>query len=134
MPAVNISRDPDYSDLDLDFQIHPITKQLIKKTGNDAVKRSIRNLIFTNYYERPFRSNIGSDIPQLLFDNVDPMTAMFLQDAIKTLINTFEPRVRLTNVDVVADIDENGFKVTIQYVILNREQPASFNLFLERIR
>jgi hypothetical protein len=134
MATVNISRDPDYSDLDLDFQIHPVSKQLIKKTGADAVKRSIRNLIFTNYYERPFKSEIGSNVTKLLFDNVDALTATFMEDAITILINNFESRVRLTNVTVKADIDNYGFNVLIEYVILNREQPASFNLFLERIR
>ena len=107
MPT-NVSREPDYSDLDLDFQINPITKDLNKKTGSDAVKRSIRNLIFTNYFERPFKSNIGSDVPRLLFDNVDPFTAMYLEDAISSLINKFEPRVNLISVEAQADIDKIG--------------------------
>lgn len=133
MPS-NINRDPDYSDLDLDFKINPITGDINKKTGADAIKRSIRNLIFTNYYERPFKSYIGSDVTRLLFDNVDPMTGVFIEDAIKMLINTHEPRVRLINVMATADIENHGFTVTIQYVIVNREQPVSINLFLEKIR
>lgn len=133
MPA-NISRDPDYKDLDLNFQINPATGDINKITGERAIKRSIRNLIFTNYYERPFRSAIGSDIPRLLFDNVDPLTAVFVEDAIKALINNHEPRVRLINVIAEADMENNGFKVIIQYVIINREQPVSINLFLEKIR
>ena len=100
MAQINISRQPDYSDLDLDFMVNPITGDINKKTGNDAVKRSIRNLIFTNYYERPFKSNIGSDVTKLLFDNVDVMTATFLEDAIIRLINNFEPRVKLQGVRV----------------------------------
>ena len=60
MAQITISRQPDYSDLDLDFQINPITGDINRKTGTDAVKRSIRNLIFTNYYERPFKSELGS--------------------------------------------------------------------------
>lgn len=133
MPA-NISRDPDYSDLDLDFQINPITGDINRKTGGDAIKRSIRNLIFTNYYERPFKSYIGSDVGRLLFDNVDPMTGVFLEDAIKMLINNHEPRVRLISVTAQADIENHGFKIIIQYVIINRELPVSINLFLEKIR
>ena len=134
MAQINISRQPDYSDLDLDFMINPVTGDINKKTGADAVKRSIRNLIFTNYYERPFKSNIGSDVTRLLFDNVDVMTATFLEDAIIRLINNFEPRVRLQGVRVTADYDNNGFGVVIQYIIINTETPATFNLFLERIR
>lgn len=132
--ALNISRQPDYSDLDLDFQINPITGDINKKKGTDAVKRAIRNLIFTSFYERPFNSSIGSDIPKLLFDNVDVITASLIEDAIKKLINTYEPRVLIRRLDVFADIDNHGFNVQLEYVILNTETPATFNLFLERIR
>ena len=134
MAQINISREPDYSDLDLDFQINPITGDINKKKGNDAVKRSIRNLIFTNFYERPFNSSIGSDVPRLLFDNVDIVTASLLEDAIGRLINIYEPRVQVTRLNVYADIDNHGFNVQLEYVILNTETPATFNLFLEKIR
>jgi phage baseplate assembly protein W len=134
MAQVNISRQPDYSDLDLDFMINPITGDINKKKGNDAVKRSIRNLIFTSYYERPFNSSLGSDVPRLLFDNVDIVTASLLEDAIGKLINIYEPRVQLTSLTAYADIDNNGFNIQMEYVILNTETPATFNLFLEKIR
>ena len=134
MAQINISRQPDYSDLDLDFKINPITGDINKKKGADAIKRSIRNLIFTNYYERPFKMEIGSGVPRLLFDNVDVITASSIQDAIKILINTYERRVQLLDVSVYADIDNNGFNVELSYIILNTETPASFNLFLEKIR
>ncbi len=132
--ALNISRQPDYSDLDLDFKINPITGDINKKKGTDAVKRALRNLIFTSFYERPFNSSIGSDIPKLLFDNVDIITASLIEDAIKKLINTYEPRVLIKRLDVFADIDNHGFNVQLEYIILNTETPATFNLFLERIR
>lgn len=134
MAQITISREPDYSDLDLDFQINPITGDINKKTGTDSVKRSIRNLIFTNYYERPFKSALGSEVTRMLFDNVDAMTASFIEDAIIRLINKFEPRARLNRVKVTADYDNNGFGVEVQYTVVNTETPATFNLFLERIR
>lgn len=134
MAQLNIGREPDYSDLDLDFQINPITGDINKKTGNDAIKRSIRNLVFTNFYERPFKSFVGSNIPSLLFDNVDVITASEIESALIKLINTYEPRVRLNTVTVFADLDNYGFNVTLEYIILNTEVPATFNLFLERIR
>ena len=134
MAQLNISRQPDYSDLDLDFKINPITGDINKKKGNDAVKRSIRNLIFTNFYERPFNSSIGSEIPSLLFDTVDVITASLIEDAIAKLINTYEPRVKLSRLVVYADIDNHGFNVELEYIILNTETPATFNLFLEKIR
>ncbi len=123
MAQINISRQPDYSDLDLDFKINPITGDINKKKGVDAIKRSIRNLIFTNYYERPFKPELGSGVPALLFDNVDVMTASTIKDAILLL-----------DVSVYADIDNNGFNIQMSYIILNTETPATFNLFLEKIR
>ena len=134
MAQINVSRQPDYSDLDLDFKINPITGDINKKKGVDAVKRSIRNLIFTNFYERPFKAELGSGVPSLLFDNVDVITASSVKDAIEILINTFERRVQLLDVSVYADIDNNGFNIQMSYIILNTETPATFNLFLEKIR
>ena len=129
-----VNRSPDYSDLDLDFFAHPTTGDLIRKTGEEAIKRSIRNLILTNYYDRPFRSEIGSDIQQLLFENINAITEVYLSDAITHLINRFEPRVRLQDVVVSGDPDNNGFNVRLEYVILNRELPVVSTIFLERIR
>ena len=77
---------------------------------------------------------IGSGVPRLLFDNVDVITASSIKDAIEILINTYERRVQLLDVSVYADTDNNGFNVQMSYVILNTETPATFNLFLEKIR
>lgn len=129
-----ITRDPDYSDLDLDFFAHRTTKDVVRKTGEEAIKRSVRNLIFTNFYDRPFRSYIGSSVRNMLFENVTPLTQQFLKTAIIEVINNFEPRVRLQDVNLTFDIDNNGFNVTLQYVIINTELPVVTSLFLERIR
>jgi phage baseplate assembly protein W len=129
-----VNRDPDYSDLDLDFVRNPTTGDVSRKVGTEAIKRSVRNLVFTNFYERKFRSDIGSDVTELLFDNITPLTTIYLQDAITSLINNFEPRVKLQSVDVKDDIDNNGYNITLTYVILNRNLPVVSTLFLERIR
>jgi phage baseplate assembly protein W len=125
---------PPYSDLDLDFFKHPYTKDVAKKTGNEAIKRSIRNLIFTNYYERPFQPSIGSSVTAMLFENATMTTENFLKDAIRACINNFEPRVRLEDIIIDTDYDRNGFNVTLKYTILAREIPVVTTLFLERIR
>lgn len=129
-----VNRAPDYVDLDLDFFANPTTKDISKKVGEEAIKRSVRNLVFTNFYERPFQSWIGSNVRKLLFENISPITSLMLIDAIKDVINNFEPRVRLIDVRVNEDIDNNGYNVTLRYVILNRELPVVTSLFLERIR
>jgi phage baseplate assembly protein W len=129
-----ISRKPDYSDLDLDFIPHPTTGDVVKKTGDDAIKRSVRNLILTNFYDRPFRHYIGSNALKLLFENPNHITANMLKDTIKETINNFERRITLTGLDVNFDIDNNGYNVTLYYVILNRPEPLVTTLFLERLR
>lgn len=129
-----VNRDPDYSDLDLDFFAHPTTKDVQRKTGEEAIKRAVRNLIFTNFYERPFQGYIGSNVRQLLFENINPFTASMISDAITAVINNFERRVSLIDVIVDPDPDNNGFNVQLQYVILNRQLPVTTSLFLERIR
>lgn len=139
MAVQKVTRKPDYSDLDLDFLAHPTTKDIMRKTGVDAIKRSLRNLILTNFYDRPFRSNIGSNAQKLLFDNINPLTANFLKDAIVEVITNFEPRVSLVNdnyqgVQVNISEDNNGYDVIISFIIINRGEPATITLFLERIR
>jgi len=131
---VYVNRKPDYSDLDLDFLRHPTTSDVSIKTGNEAIKRSIRNLVFTNFYDRPFRSYIGGHVRKLLFDNIDSFTPQHIEDSILSTINNFEPRVKDVVVRVSADFDRNGFNVELQYVIKNREEPVITSIFLERIR
>ncbi len=134
--AVNpfVNRDPDYVDLDLDFVMNPTTGDVNIKSGTEAIKRSVRNLVFTNYYERKFQSQIGSDVSALLFENATPLTAVYLKDAISAVINNFETRVQLQDVTVKEDIDNNAYNVTLSYIILNRNLPVVSTLFLERIR
>ena len=129
-----IARLPDYSDLDLDFIAHPTTGDIVKKKGIEAVKRSLRNLILTNFYDRPFRPGIGSNAQKLLFELPNHLTANFLTDAIKEVINKFEPRIILLGLDVNFDYDHNGYNVTITYSLVNRPEPLITTIFLERIR
>jgi phage baseplate assembly protein W len=129
-----ISRRPDYSDLDLDFIPHPTTKDVVRKIGADAVKRSVRNLILTNYYDKPFRPGIGSNVPKLLFENANPLIENFLRDAIANVLGNFEPRIRVVDIRINFDFDNNGYNVTLSYIILNREEPITTSIFLERIR
>lgn len=129
-----IARQPDFSDLDLDFIPHPTTKDVVKKIGVDALKRSVRNLILTNFYDRPFRSYIGSGAQKLLFENASPIISNFLKDAIDEVLRNYEPRIAVRNIQVIFDIDNNGYNVVIAFSIINNNLPVVINLFLERIR
>jgi len=129
-----ISRSPDYSDLDLDFIAHPTTKDVVVKTGATAIKRSMRNLILTNFYEKPFRPGIGSSAVKLLFDNMTPLVANFLENVIYEVIRNYEPRVEVLRVVVVPDYDNNGYTARLDFIVINRNQPLTTTIFLERVR
>lgn len=131
---VDTTRKYDHSDLDLDFIANPTTGDIVRKTGVDAVKRSIRNLVLTNFYDRPFRSYIGSNAQKILFENANPLTSNFLKDAINEVITNYEPRVRIQGIQVQFDIDHNGYNAIIDFIVLNTNTPVRFNLFLERLR
>lgn len=131
---IQISRTPDYSDLDLDFIPHPTTKDVVKKTGQDAIKRSLRNLILTNFYDRPFRSYLGSNAQRLLFETANPIVANLLKDAILEVVRNYEPRIDVQGLNVNFDYDNNGYNVTLQYSVKNRPEPVLVTIFLERLR
>ena len=123
-----------WSDLDLDFTAHPVTKDIVLKKDVEAIKRSVRNLILTNPHERPFHPEIGSGITGVLFELVSPTTAVVLQSEIRQVITNFEPRVRLIDISVLGDIDKNGYYVTIKFQVINIPNPVTIELFLERLR
>ena len=123
-----------YSDLDLNFTIHPVKKDINRNIGEMAVINSVKNLILTNHYERPFQPDIGSNVRRLLFENLDNITATSIESEIRQTILNYEPRVNLSKLNVVADYDNNGFKVLMEFFIANRTTPITINFFLERIR
>jgi phage baseplate assembly protein W len=134
-----VARTKDWNDLDLDFFAHPTTKDVVRKKGVDAIKRSIRNLIMYNFYEKKFNHGVASGARGLLFENVVPLIETFLRDAIINVINNFEPRATLTQdvdggVKIVWDQDRNGYIATISFIEVNSGLGATINVFLERIR
>ena len=124
----------DFKDLDLNFTIHPVKKDINKNVGTMAIVNSIKNLILTNHYEKPFHPELGSNVRRLLFDNLDTVTAAAVESEIRTTITNFEPRVNITNIQVTPDTDNNGFKVYLEFTVINLTQPVTINFFLERIR
>ena len=123
-----------WSDLDLDFNAHPVTKDVVTKTDVEAIKRSVRNLILTNRYERPFQPEIDGGVTRHLFQLSTPSTKLDIKTAIQVAIANFEPRVQLIDVFVGGDLDRNGFDVTINFRVINVPEPVTIELFLERLR
>jgi phage baseplate assembly protein W len=123
-----------YSDLDLNFTIHPVKKDINRHTNETAVVNSIKNLILTNHYERPFQPEVGSNVRRLLFENMDTITATTLKQEIEQTIKNYEPRANISRLNVSPDYDNNGFKVYMEFFVANRTNPITINFFLERIR
>ena len=124
----------DFKDLDLNFNVHPVRKDISKSIGPMAVVNSIKNLILTNHYERPFQPDIGSNVRRLLFENLDNITATTIKDEIERTIVNYEPRATVKTINVTADYDNNGFKVYLEFFIVNQTAPIVINFLLERIR
>ncbi len=123
-----------WSDLDLDFRAHPVTKDIVIKTDVEAVKRSIRNLILTNRYERPFHPEIDGGVTRHLFELSTPHTKHDVKSAVKVCIANYEPRAEVIDVFVGGDLDKNGFDITITFRVINTLDPVTIELFLERLR
>ena len=123
-----------YKDLDLNFTAHPVTKDVVKRTGNAAIIGALRNLILTNLYEKPFQPTFGSRIRNLLFEDVSFITANMLQSEIQSVIQNFEPRVSVDAIRVEAQPEENRYAVTLRFYINNLQNPVTINLFLEKVR
>lgn len=123
-----------FSDIDIGFTAHPVTQDMSRKINENAINQSLRNLILTANFERPFHSEIGSQVRALLFENANPMTKAKLRASIENVINNFEPRVNLYSVDILDNSDNNAYAITITYAIVNTSQPRVLNLILERTR
>jgi phage baseplate assembly protein W len=123
-----------YSDIDTNLTVNPISEDVGRITNENAIRRSIRNLLLTDFYERPFKADIGSNIRKLLFELITPITIELLQKGISDVITNYEPRANLIDVICTPYEDDNAIDVTIVFSIINREEPITMQLSLDRIR
>ena len=123
-----------YKDLNLDFQQNTATKDIQKMLDVESVKRSVRNLINLNYYEKPFHPEIGSNLRGLLFENITPQISHYIGKQIEMLIKNYEPRCRLVDVSNRPNLDKNGYSVSISFYVVNTPNPVVVETFLERLR
>jgi phage baseplate assembly protein W len=123
-----------YKDLDLNMTMNPITKDVNLLLDVEAVKRSVRNIVLTNFGEKKFKPFFGGNVISKLFENLDPMTAQSLKDGISNSIIQNEPRVFLNDVKVRPDFDRNLFDVTILFTVRNNPDPVILTFSLERVR
>ena len=123
-----------FRDLDLDFDRNIVTNDVKVVEDVVAIKRSVKNLVQTNFYERPFHPELGCGVKELLFENFTPLTAIFIKRKIEEVLVNYEPRINLTNVAVDDDQDRNRLVVDIYFIIVGIEGPQVVSTFLQRIR
>ena len=112
-----------FLDLSASWQNNPLSNDLITLKNENAISRSVRNLILTTQGERPFQPVLGSNVNNLLFDNMDKLTAAALKDEIRNTIENYEPRVEIEEIIVDPNFENNEFNVTIQYYIVGIDVP-----------
>ena len=133
MPVERISRG--FKDISMSFEVNPINSDLIGVKNDTAISRSIRNLVLTTPGERFFNEDLGSGVSQLLFDTVDDISAAVIRDEVEQTIIKFEPRVKLEDVKVKGDFDNNQFDVTITYDVIGVDAlPQQLNFALQPTR
>ena len=123
-----------FSDIDLSFTRNLVTSDVVQIEDVIAVKRSVKNLVQTNFYERPFQPELGCGIRELLFENFTPMTKVFLENKITEVLLNFEPRIDLNSVRVDDDQDNNRLVVDIYFYVVGVPGPQTVQTFLQRLR
>ena len=123
-----------FKDIDLDFGRNTVTNDVITVTDIVAIKRSVKNLIQTNFYERPFHPEMGCGVRELLFENFTPITGVFIKRKIAEVITNFEPRVTLNSVHLDDDPDNNRLVVDIYFYVTGIPGPQQVSTFLQRLR
>ena len=123
-----------FVDLDLDFTRNPITNDVSLKFNDEAVKRSIRNIVLTNSGEKPYIPEFGGNIKASLFENFTPVNVVALKGQLESAIRNFEPRANLLKIEVTPDIDDNRLVVSVVFETVNSPEPVTIDIPLERIR
>ena len=124
----------DYKDLDLDFGRNTVTNDVNKLTDVEAVKRSVRNLILTNHYERPFHPELGCGIRGLLFEPLSPLVAIQLERKVQEVLENNEPRASINEISARPDLDRNSYEMLVSFWVSGSTEPVTVSTFLERLR
>ena len=123
-----------YSDFLNDLTPHPVIKDVVRYTNEAAVNRSIRNLLLTDKGERLFQPDLGTDIRKLLFEPMSDSTSELISKFVQDTIRYHEPRAKVLKVDVTAYEEQNAYAVTVQYMIINKQDPVQLTVTLDRVR
>ena len=129
-----VSRKKGWADLDLTLKKHPIQKDIIPLKDDKAIRNAVKNLVLTNFYERPFQHSKGANLQGLLFEPADMITAYEIKESIRDVLTYYEPRVIVRGVEVLDDIDQNAWIVNIKFLIKNINIITNVEVLLRRTR
>ena len=127
-------REPVFKDIPLNLTAHPITGNVKTLENTDAVKQSVKNIVLTNHYERPYNRYLGGDLISQMFENMDPMSEYNISKNIRQALNNFEPRAIVSEIKTNVNYDLNGLNVTITFHMKNDPNPQIIDVLLERVR
>lgn len=123
-----------YSDFLSDLNPHPVSGDIVKFINEHSVVRAIRNLLLTNKFDRLYQPNIGTDIQQMLFEQISSVTAQNISVFVQETITNYEPRAKVISIDVVPDEENHLYNINLKVMVINKQEPISFNITLDRIR
>jgi phage baseplate assembly protein W len=127
-------KEPIFKDIPLSFTAHPVTGNVKALVNRDAVKQSVKNIVLTNFYERPYSPNLGGNILSQLFENMDPITEYNIAKNIRQALDNYEPRAIIDEIKSDFYQDENAINITITFRVRNDAEPISVNVLLDRVR
>jgi phage baseplate assembly protein W len=123
-----------YSDFNNSMDIHPGSGDVVRVLNDAAVMQSVKNLLLTEFYERPFQPTIGCRLRQILFEDISPITSLRIQTAIEDTLGNHERRINLIDTIVEPDDENNGYNIRLRFSLINSTTPIEMNFFLDRIR
>ena len=129
-----VAKKKSWSDLDLSLIKHVITKDIVPLKDDRAIKNAVKNLILTNFYERPFQPELGGNLLGLLFEPADFITKIELQDGIKDVLQTYESRIKIKRINVIDDVERNHWNISVYFKIKEFNVGSSISVVLKRLR
>ena len=129
-----VSKKKPHRDLDLSLKIHPIRKDIIPLKDDAAIKNAVKNLLISNFYERPFQSDLGANLRGLLFEPAGMLTNIQMRDNIRFCVEKYEPRVSVDSIDITDVVDENRYNIEVFFTIKEFSTQDSVEIVLRRLR
>jgi phage baseplate assembly protein W len=129
-----VAKKKSWSDLDLSLKIHPIRKDIVSLKDDAAIKNAVKNLLVSNFYERPFQDDLGANLRGLLFEPAGLFTEIMLRDNIKNVLDNYEPRIRVSSINIIDNTQANSYGIIVNFKIKEFDQATSVNIELRRLR